>query len=140
MKFSSALLASGAVAGVSASDASHRVTYNAHQVIRCEANTKSQMDQLQMMSEDSALDLDFWMEPRKSAGSVDIMTTSTGHRTMIEKKLKALDIPCRVMIEDVQTLIDLERTRYDESSKKVGESDFLSLYSTLFAHYFDLHL
>lgn len=119
MKFSSAILATS----LAATEATQRVTYNAHQVIRCEATTKSQMDQLQLMSEDAALDLDFWMEPRKSAGAVDIMTTSVGHRTMIEDKLKALDIPCRVMIEDVQALIDLEKSRYEESSKKkVGES------------------
>lgn len=80
------------------------------------------MDQLQLMSEDAALDLDFWMEPRKSAGAVDIMTTSVAHRAMIEKKLKALDIPCRTMIDDVQTLIDLEKSRYEATSaKKVGK-------------------
>lgn len=116
MKFSAALLATG----LAAAEATERVTYNTHQVIRCEASTKNQMDQLQVMSEDADLDLDFWMEPRKSAGSVDIMTTSVGHRRMLEDKLKAMDIPCRVMIEDVQALIDLERSRYEESSKKVG--------------------
>lgn len=73
MKFSTALLASS----LATTAATTRVTYNAHQVIRCHATTKDQMDQLQVMSEDTELDLDFWMEPRKSAGAVDIMTTSS---------------------------------------------------------------
>lgn len=86
------------------------------------------MDQLQLMSEDESLNLDFWMEPRKSAGSVDIMVTSASHRALIEGKLKGLDIPCRVMIEDVQNLIDVERSRYEVSSKKFVAGGAASYY------------
>lgn len=86
------------------------------------------MDQLQLMSEDESLNLDFWMEPRKSAGSVDIMVTSASHRALIEGKLKGLDIPCRVMIEDVQNLIDVERSRYEVSSKKFVSGGAASYY------------
>ena len=89
-------------------------------VLRCSAKTKEQMDQLQLMSEDVNLNLDFWMEPRKSSGDVDIMTTTTSQRVMIEDKLNDIGVSCRVMINNVQELIDLERMRYEKSLKNVG--------------------
>jgi murein tripeptide amidase MpaA len=88
------------------------------------------MDQLQVMSDDPNLDLDFWMEPRKSAGNVDIMTTSTAHRLMLEEKLSGMGVSCSTMIENVQELIDQERQHYEESKKKVGESSFFEDYHT----------
>lgn len=76
------------------------------------------------------MNLDFWMEPRKSAGSVDIMVSSADQRALIEGKLKALDIPCRVMIEDVQAMIDQERSRIQQSSKALGEDSYFDDYRT----------
>lgn len=129
MKLTSLLLATSLASSTAVEQ--KRVSYASHQVLRCDASTKSQMDQLQVMSEDETLNLDFWMEPRKSAGSVDIMVTSANQRQMIESKLKDIGVPCRVMIEDVQTLIDVERERYEASSKKsVHEASYFDDYKT----------
>lgn len=83
-------------------------SYHGHSVLRCSPSTSSQMDFLHEMDVNNE-SLDFWKEPSKKGGFVDIMVTS-GERSELEHKMKLLDIPCVEMISDVQNVIDSQKT------------------------------
>lgn len=94
------------VAGSLMTLASAVQTYHSHQVLRCHPTTAEQLDQLHDLGEKS--DWDFWQEPRRIGGPVDIFVTPLNKRD-ITSTLSGLGVECKVMIEDVQTLIDKEK-------------------------------
>ena len=89
-------------------------SYRGHSVLRCSPSTSSQMDALHEMDVNNE-SLDFWKEPSKKGGFVDIMVTD-GERLELEHKMHLLDIPCVEMIGDVQTVIDSQKTLSSQRS------------------------
>jgi hypothetical protein len=85
--FSVVSLSASLVQGASAA-----AVYNDHVVLRCTPATSAQSDLLHTM--DEAGSLDFWKEPTRIGGFVDVMVSSS-ERDSFEQKMKAESIPCR---------------------------------------------
>lgn len=116
-------------------------SYRGHAVLRCSPRTPAQLATLHALDEAGAYD--FWKEPTRRGGFVDVMLTSSD-RAAFELKMKTSGIPCRYvplprhlyaasiihncfyltyhreMIEDVQDLID-EQTQ--EADKRRAGTD-----------------
>jgi hypothetical protein len=90
------------------------VSYDGHQVMRCFPTTRAQLDKLHDLSENS--DWDFWMEPKRIGGPVDIFVTPS-NKADVTSTLTGLGVDCKVMIEDVQHLMQQEKR---VSSKATG--------------------
>jgi len=81
-------------------------SYEGFQVYRTQPQTKEQADFLNNLSETS-YHYDFWNEVRKE-GNVDIMVPP-GFQQQLERDLGAMDIKHQILIQDVQSLIELEK-------------------------------
>jgi len=81
-------------------------SFQGFQVYRTQPQTKLQADFLLQLRETSR-HYDFWTEVRLER-SVDIMVPP-GFQQQLEDDLNSMDIKHAIMIEDVQTLIDLEK-------------------------------
>lgn len=102
--------------------ASSTQLYDGHKVIRCLPETKVQLDTLNKYNQE--LDWDFWLEPRVKGGPVDILISSK-NKLDVDSKMAALGVPCSVMIEDVQKLIDDQKKEFS-----AGSSDYYKSYHT----------
>lgn len=112
------------------------ISYRGHSVLRCSPSTTSQMDALHDI--DLANEkLDFWKEPTRKGGFVDIMV-SDQDREELQHKMKLLNIPCEEMIGDVQEVIDAQKRLHNE---KKGDASYFESYhppSEVFAYIEDL--
>ena len=97
-------------------------TYESHQVLRCKPTTRDQLDKLHDLSENS--DWDFWMEPKRIGGEVDILVTPE-NKLEVSSTMKKLGVDCRVMIEDVSALMAKEK----KVSSKATDSYFDSYHT-----------
>jgi hypothetical protein len=90
------------------------------------------MDALHEMDTTSET-LDFWKEPNRKGGVVDIMVPS-GERSELEHKMKLLSIPCVEMIGDVQEIINEQKKLHME---RKGDASYFESYhppSEVFAY------
>ena len=92
------------VAALSLLTAVEGVSYEKHSVLRCNPSTTTQLDALHQMDLNDDK-VDFWREPVRKGGFVDIMV-SNDNRDALEMEMKKLDVPCEEMIQDVQQMID----------------------------------
>ena len=88
-----------------------KTTYENHVVLRLLPETKDEVKALQ------ALDWDWWMEPRKAGLPADVMTT-VQELEQVEKKISSLGVKHRVMIKNLQEVINAEAQR-QKSAKDV---------------------
>jgi len=105
------------------------VSYRGSSVIRCTPTTAEQLDFLHEMSEDPDSDLDFWSEPRRIGGFVDVLVKNVGQKSLFEESMKKMLISCSEMIVDVQALINAQNLLHGSTSSKTNSS-FYDVYHT----------
>lgn len=101
-----------------------QVQYSNHQVLRCFPTNRQQLDSLHKLSEDQTLNWDFWAEPRKIGGPVDILTTPENEQ-LVKSKMNELGVDCKVMIDDVQEAIN-----YEALFKSKADASYFESYHT----------
>ncbi|XP_051546274.1 carboxypeptidase A1-like [Myxocyprinus asiaticus] len=82
-------------------------TFEGHQVLRITANNEAQITLLKELSEQAHLRLDFWMEPVRESLPIDVRVPFNSLQA-VRAFLAHNHIEYRVMIEDVQDLLDEE--------------------------------
>lgn len=99
-------------------------SYHGKSVLRCSPTTTSQLDALHEMDVANE-SLDFWKEPTRKGGFVDIMVGSEG-RADLQHKMDSLKIPCEVMMDDVQAVIDEQKMQLRD--KKAADASYFESY------------
>ncbi|XP_069765288.1 carboxypeptidase A1-like isoform X1 [Narcine bancroftii] len=90
--------------------AAHRqVTYNGDQVLRITASNQKQLNLVKSLEQLEHLKLDFWKEPERSSLPIDLRVPAK-HVNRIKRYLKSKDITYSIMIKNLQSLLDKERT------------------------------
>eukprot|EP00735_Rhodelphis_limneticus_P000090 TRINITY_DN1013_c0_g1::TRINITY_DN1013_c0_g1_i1::g.29921::m.29921 TRINITY_DN1013_c0_g1::TRINITY_DN1013_c0_g1_i1::g.29921 ORF type:complete len:439 (+),score=148.58,sp/P48052/CBPA2_HUMAN/42.35/1e-105,Peptidase_M14/PF00246.19/3.9e-82,Propep_M14/PF02244.11/5.1e-15 TRINITY_DN1013_c0_g1_i1:45-1319(+) len=102
------------------------VRYDGHKVFRVSFSSED-MPKIAALKEAGELSLDFWKEPNTMNDHVDIRVVPE-FEPIFTNMLKELNLNSEVMIDDVQTLIDAERTILAESSD--ASADWFSAYHT----------
>ncbi|KAI7812031.1 carboxypeptidase A1-like [Triplophysa rosa] len=85
-----------------------KVTFEGHQVLRITAKDAAHITLLKELSAQEDLGLDFWMEPVRESLPVDVRVPFDSLQA-VRAFLAFNNIQYRVMIEDVQDLLDEER-------------------------------
>lgn len=116
MIFSSLLLSS-----LSFFTSAEQVNYSNHKVIRCYPSNRQQLDLLHKLSEDQTLNWDFWAEPRRIGGPVDILLTPQNEE-LVKLTMSEIGVECSMMIDDVQDAINYEALYKSKSDTTYFES------------------
>lgn len=95
---------------LSYASATERATFHDDLVLRCFPETTEHLDFLHDMSENDKMNLDFWLEPKRIGGPVDIMMNNKQQELMM-KMMDVIGVSCKVLIPNVQDLVDGERVR-----------------------------
>ncbi|XP_062435025.1 carboxypeptidase A1-like [Rhea pennata] len=80
-----------------------------HQVLRILPGSAAELQSLRQLEDLEHLQLDFWLAPRGPGAPVDVRVPP-GSLRAVKAHLEARGVPYTVMIEDVQALVDRERT------------------------------
>ena len=99
-------------------------SFSGYQVHRCQANTRDQLELLDLIGEDEGVEL--WTEP-SLVTPVDIMTVP-GVEDRIMNILRDNDIQCNTYIHDLETLIQEERSMNERLRLESGDSFNLTIY------------
>ncbi|XP_051975767.1 carboxypeptidase A1-like isoform X1 [Xyrauchen texanus] len=108
-------------------------TFEGHQVLRITANNEAQITLLKELSEQAHLRLDFWMEPIRESLPIDVRVPFNSLQT-VKDFLAQNHIEYRVMIEDVQNLLDEEERQMLKSRPTPRTTD-----DFVFSSYHDLN-
>ncbi|XP_037374203.1 carboxypeptidase A1 [Talpa occidentalis] len=79
-----------------------------HQVLRISAANEAQVQKVKELEELEHLQLDFWRGPARPGSSIDVRVPFSSIQA-VKIFLEANDISYRIMIEDVQSLLDEEQ-------------------------------
>jgi len=93
---------------------SERRHYHGYKVIRTRPTTENDLDSLKALENEG---VDFWMRPRNIGGYADIMVSPDSYST-INSILENQQMDSKVMIQDVEQLIENERTRLSTRQDK----------------------
>ncbi|XP_025946893.1 carboxypeptidase A1-like [Apteryx rowi] len=85
-------------------------TFVGHQVLRVLPGSAAELRSLRELQELEHLQLDFWLAPRGPGAPVDVRVPFASLQP-VKAHLEARGVPYSVMIEDVQALVDQERTQ-----------------------------
>ncbi|XP_051979127.1 carboxypeptidase A5 [Xyrauchen texanus] len=89
-------------------------TFEGHQVLRITANNEAQITLLKELSEQGHLGMDFWLEPIRESLPIDVRVPFNSLQA-VRAFLAYNHIEYRVMIEDVQNLLDEEQRQMMKS-------------------------
>ncbi|XP_055047500.1 carboxypeptidase A1 [Misgurnus anguillicaudatus] len=101
-----------------------KVTFEGHQVLRITAQDEVQINLLKELAEQEHLGLDFWMGPVHESLPVDVRVPFNSLQA-VRAFLAYNHIQYRVMIEDVQDLLDEEQHQLMDSRPRVSTDDYI---------------
>jgi hypothetical protein len=108
-------------------------SYRGNSVLRCSPANVRQLNLLHDMDESGKYD--FWKEPTRRGGAVDVMVSDEQKQEFMDK-VAAENIPCSVMVADVQDLLDSQKKEIQSRSRS-GASYFENYHppEEVFAYY-----